>query len=635
MQTICTSTQSQDPRIRRVSFECLVKIGYLYYDKLKPYMEAIFSITTKALKDQEDESVQLQAIEFWTSLAETEAIILEEISLAREHEEEPERECFNIISHALSPLVGLMTEQLVKQEEYQEDGDMCVSNYASNCIAAMALVTGEAIVKEIMPFVSNNINNNDWHFREAATLAFSAILDGPSQGDQMNDLINNAIPYILNHVADQNTLVKDTSVFALGRIAEFHPEPLINNHLENVLKALHMATQDEARVCSKACWTIMNIAEAFPSEPGEDKQTYPLSIYFNALAEMLLRSTLRQDASENNLRINAYEALSALVSSAARDTYDTLENIVVELLNRLEQTLNVHQNEEVALIQGLMCGSLQVASRKLEFRIAKHADRMMAFFLKIFDSKSVNVHEEALLAVGALASALAGDFDRYMPHFLPHFLRSLQTFQYDQICTIAVNIIGDLCIALREKLFAYSDQIMEVLLNNLQRSELHRDVKPNIIASFGDIALAIGAKFEKYLAYVANILQQACEAQVDTSNEEMIQYLNLLRENIFEAYIGILLGFKKENPQAFIPCVDSILSFVKIVAEDQNTDQEVFKNAVSIVGDLANVYGMKIKQSLQHEFIKNLIEDACNSQDSETRQKGAKAKKNLKKISLF
>lgn len=566
-------------------------------------------------------------------MAETEAIIREEIDTAMENDTEPIRQSFNIILQALAPLVELMTKCLTRQEEYQEDGDMCVSNYASNCIAAMATVAQETIVDQIMPFVSSNINNPDWHFKEAATLAFSAILDGPRRGERMNELINSALPFIMSHVNDANTLVKDTSVFALGRIAEFHPDPLVENHLENVLKTLTIAFQDEARICSKACWTILHIAEAFSTD--DDRASYPLSQYFKILAEMLLQATLRQDASESNLRINAYEALSALVHSAARDTYEILSHIVVELLNRLEQTLNHSQTEEICLIQGLMCGALQVSARKLEFRIVPTADRIMTFLLRIFESKSANVHEEAFLAVGAVAAALSNEFDRYMPHFLPFLLTGLQTFQYEQICLICVNVIGDLCIALRDKLASYTDAIMEVLLKNLQNSELQRDVKPNIIASFGDIALAIGVRFEKYMNYVGTVLRQACEAHVDATNDEMIDYLNLLRENIFEAYVGILLGFKKENPQLFIPYVESVLTFVKIVYEDQNTDQPVFNAAVSIVSDLANVYGVAIKGPMQQEFIRNLVEDAVNSAESETRKIGNKAKKNLKKITLL
>ena len=49
MQTVCATTQVPDGRIRRVAFECLVKIGYLYYDKLKPYMEAIFAVSNDCI----------------------------------------------------------------------------------------------------------------------------------------------------------------------------------------------------------------------------------------------------------------------------------------------------------------------------------------------------------------------------------------------------------------------------------------------------------------------------------------------------------------------------------------------------------------------------------------------------------
>jgi importin subunit beta-1 len=69
-------------------------------------------------------------------------------------------------------------------------------------------------------------------------------------------------------------------------------------------------------------------------------------------------------------------------------------------------------------------------------------------------------------------------------------------------------------------------------------------VKPLILSTFGDIALAIGTDFRKYADVVLNALNQASLAQVDPNDFDMIDYLNDLREGCLDAYTGILQGLK-------------------------------------------------------------------------------------------
>ncbi len=44
MQVVCESAVCTDSKVRVTSLECLVKIASLYYDKLSPYMQKIFSV---------------------------------------------------------------------------------------------------------------------------------------------------------------------------------------------------------------------------------------------------------------------------------------------------------------------------------------------------------------------------------------------------------------------------------------------------------------------------------------------------------------------------------------------------------------------------------------------------------------
>eukprot|EP01080_Neovahlkampfia_damariscottae_P009376 gene9376-1587_t len=623
MKVICECTQANDEKIRHAAMESLAKIADFYYQFLGAYMEALIQITFKSAS-QDKEEVALQAIEFWSTICDVENAILEDIEYAQENGVEPKEPCQNYIASSLKyKLVDLLTSCLTKQDEFQTEEDWNISASASTCLSLATQVVGKDIVPFSMEFISKNINSENWRLKEAATLAFSAILEVPSS-DEMNTLVDQAINMMLKHITDPVELVKDTTVFTIGRIALFHHSVISEKHLENVIKGLLHATQDVSRISSKSCWAINNIAEQY--EPLPEQQSYPLSKYFDVLASTLLKVSERSDVSENNLRVNVYAALSSLIDSSTPDVYKTLQQIFTIFCQRLsgtlkQGTLSSEEREELYLVQGLICQCIQTLTNKLGSAIKPYADDLMNLLLTLI-SQGTPAIDDAFLAVDAVVDALGVEFERYLKPFMALLIKGISNYRDEHLCLTCVSIVVDVCTAVGDKLEPYTDDLITALLNNLLIKDISKDIKPPVIGCFGDIAMALKGKFEKYLQQVTIVLKQAGEAKVDPTNEELIDYVNLLRENILNSYTGMLQGLKKDKPQSFIPYVDNLLYFLNGISNDKTMDQGVFKSAVNVLGDLANVYGSKIKPLLQQNVFVAMVKEAMSSNDPETVQAG-------------
>lgn len=117
----------------------------------------------------------------------------------------------------------------------------------------------------------------------------------------------------------------------------------------------------------------------------------------------------RDDAEESFLASSAYEALNLMIQNSTKDSFPLIAHLVPTFHDRLAATFNtqivsVDDKEAVIELQGHLCGSLQACIQKLEGEIKPFADRLMALFLRVFESQNATVHEEALMAVGALAN---------------------------------------------------------------------------------------------------------------------------------------------------------------------------------------------------------------------------------------
>lgn len=632
MQVICEATQCEDARVKKKAFECIAVVASLYYDKLQPYITTLFELTLTCIKEGSSEAA-FQAIEFWNTLCDEEVDIIREIQEYQEYGaletrapgEQGPRQCFYYVQNALAHLVPLLTELLTKQEEHHDDDSWNMAMAGGTCLSLVALTVEDKILPYVVQFVVSNISDANWRLREAATMAFGSILDGPSSG-ALQQMVSGALPYLVQGLQDAHPMVKDTSAWTLGKVFELHWRCVPLEHLGEVVKALlHALGDPAASVSSKACFAVYNLASDRVAEdyPAASPTTNYLSPFFPHLVEKLLGVAERPDGSESNLRAAAYEAVNMLVTSAAPDCNELIgQQVVPLLLMRLQQTfqmsdLTLEAKEELWGLQSLLCGTLMTCTQKLDQNIAPYADKMMELLIEVFRRhRHASAHEEAFMAVGALADKLEGGFLKYMPHFQEYLYAGLRNYEDSAVCIVAVGVVGDLSRALERKLAPFCDPIVEIFLMNLRNVDVSREVKPHILACFGDIALQIGGEFERFLHVTMTILGQAAmtTSNYNAEEEDMVEHINHLRESILDAYTGIVQGLSADNKQGLLvqpAYLQPLVALLMAISEDPHSDEGVIKRTIGLVGDLGSKLGDKVASAIgfNNLWVQHLYKD--------------------------
>ncbi|KAI9336184.1 armadillo-type protein [Zopfochytrium polystomum] len=584
MMVVCEAATAPDANIQEKAFECLCNIVQIYYSKMQLYMqEALYGLTLQNMAS-ENTNVALQAMEFWSTVCEEESSILQQNQSLSESDKLPFFGFAKSIASQLTPhLLFLMT----KKEEDDDEDEWNVPMAAATCLSLLASVIETDILSLVVPWVENHINSTDWHYREAAVMAFGSILDGPDP---------NNLTTLLDHPQ-----VKDTTAWALGRICEVLTLQSIKpDHLRALVAALIDGLAEPSKVATNCAWCILNLAE-FASDDLDVMQTYKLSEYFQHLITALLQSVdaSRPTGRDANARATVYEAIANLVGTCAKDCFPIVTELAAEMVKRLQATIemqsqlvNADDRSSLQELQGNLCSVLTSVVRRMGKLSLSFTDQIMLTVLHLLSgaSRSSTVIEDAFMVVSAIAGAADQDFNRYMPEFHPHLKAALQNPQESQLSNISVGVVGDVSRALTELFREYTDDYMNLLALNLQSPLLDQNVKPTILSTFGDIAIALSGDFSAYVQQVMLIINEVvAKTTMMSQTEEQYEYANVMREGILEAYVGIVHGLGP-TPAALAPHLGAMFSFMESIVLDPNHYDTSDIVMAGLAGDVAEAF---------------------------------------------
>lgn len=551
---------------------------------------------------------------------------------------------------ALQFLTPVLMHKLTKQED-SDDWNPCKS--ASVCLMILSNCCEDDILPYVFPFIEENIKSDHWRFRDAALMAFGCVLGG-LQTNTQKPLVEQAMPTLIQLMYDANVHVRDTTAWALGRICEIIPNAVLNEaYFKPLLEALVNGLNAEPSVAANVCWVFNNLAEATYDAAkinctSDVPPTYLMSECFNFIIQRLLHNTDRPDSGQHNLRTNAYEALMEMVKFSPRDCYATVQQTTLIILDRLQQVLQMekhisghNERSQFNELQSLLCATLQSLLKKVTPDDApKISDTVMQAVLTIFSSSSGKVggiQEDAMMTVSSLVDVLQEGFIKYMEVFKPYLYMGLKNHQDHQVCEVTVGLVSDICRAMKKKILPYCDDLMTLLLENLQDSNIHQSVKPPIFSVFGDIAMTIGVDFLKYLEVVMKMLFQASLVPMNRADPEMIEHLEKLRESILEAYTGIVQGFKgdekEQRPEINMlqPYIVNIVNFMVAVALDPEHTENQLVSVAGLVGDLCG-FGVPMLQFLDVKPITDILNVGRRSNTSRTKTTAQWASREIRRL---
>lgn len=364
---------------------------------MEHYMaSALFPITMQAIKSDSPE-ISLQGIEFWSNVCDEEIELSIEAADAAEQGRPPSRTSKFYAKGALQYLVPLLLNVLTQQDEDADEDEWNPCKASSVCLVLLATCTEDDIVPHVLPFITKNINDQDWHLREASMMAFGSILEGPSLGILV-PIVEQAFRLVLNLMQDKSVIVRDTTTWVLSKICEQVSEVVLKPEvIQHVLDALLAALKTEPRVAVNACWALNSLCESANEMACtlEDVTTNPktniLSANYQIIITHLFQCTDRNDANFNNLRSSAYEAIMEMIKASPRDCYPIVRQMTLVILERLDRIFSVEgqsdQGQQITELQSLLCSTLQTVLRKMTPEDAPRiSDSIMTAIIHMLDS---------------------------------------------------------------------------------------------------------------------------------------------------------------------------------------------------------------------------------------------------------
>ncbi|CAG0890893.1 unnamed protein product [Darwinula stevensoni] len=537
-----------DRDVRKNVCRALVMLLEVRMDRLIPQMHNIIEYMLMRTQDNEDndESVALEACEFWLSLAEqpicrdvlaphlprlvpilvrsmkyseSDIILLhgdieedaDEMVPDREEDIKPRfyRSKKHVQQHQLEANSVIMTDGEADSDGELDDDSLLSDWNLRKCSAAaldmLANVFREDILPVLLPILKETLLHQEWQIKESGILALGAIAEGCMNG--MIPHLPELVPYLINCLSDKKALIRSITCWTLSRYSHWvvmqphdaYLKPLMDQLLKRILDS-------NKRVQEAACSAFATLEEEACTE---------LVPYLDYILQTLVRAF---DKYQHKNLLILYDAIGTLADSVGHhlNRPEYINMLMPPLMKKwymlkdddkdLFPLLECLSSVATALQSGFLPHSEAVYQRcvhLIENSLAQSAWSMQ--YPDQCEAPDKDFMIVALDLLSGLAEGLNGDIEQLVTN--SSLLKLLFQCMQDPIPEVRQSsfaLLGDLTKACFKHIEPHISDFLPILGQNLNPEFI--SVCNNATWAIGEIAVKLGSEMNSYIPMILNQL---------------------------------------------------------------------------------------------------------------------------------
>jgi len=588
---LSTITEYMQPDLQELTLETLAQVYTQYYENMTPTdVERTYNVTSVIITDENnafDEAVRKQAIEVWCAICEEESHLAEDDD-PKTRQMVQER---NYAGKVIPALHDSLCKLLVTQHDDIDDTEWNLRTSASVGLKWFAIAVGDPIIQLVFPFVQANIENKDWKLREAAISAFNACLDGP-QLMEIAKIANHAFQFLVHLMQnDPNACVRANAVFAVGEVynaiigatteeemtivMNFTDDKYIMPLMEVYKKLLQAG--DETPVIRDICFALEYISKAAQMRqqvhPNEQSKITP---HFEALIQALIGITSRgvSQGESTELINSAVEALVVLCETGPEECKHLIYQLAQHSTERLGTALkHLSENRIHPTVyrdqQTWWSSVLEQTIKRL--RKEEAAEIINSIFQVVDTTMSASDADKTdpVYILIAMIGMLGPDMAPYANNFVPKLYGLMANHADFVLCSSVLTATTKFANEMGQAFDPFTEQLLGICQQLLRDPLLNRELRPEIVAVFGDVAMALGLSYARFHGATLDLFEHETQLTFqmipDTMSMSDFMARNKMWMTLVEAYQMLCYSFEESPQQIAVIEQKALSSMINIV----------------------------------------------------------------------